>query len=49
MNDLLALIKVARAALAQADNTPEDERLSCRTLLEAALPYLERLAQEDAE
>lgn len=46
MTDIAALITVAKAALAQDEHTPEAERLSCRTLLEAALPYLEQIGTE---
>jgi hypothetical protein len=46
MTSLDALIVVAKAALAQNEHTPEADRLSCRTLLEAALPYLEEITTE---
>lgn len=45
-----SLIKVARAALEQDENTPQDQRLCPRTLLAEAVPLLEefRLAEERA-
>ena len=42
-----AVAKVIRKALAQGDETPEEERLSFRVLAEEALPLLEHLAREE--
>jgi hypothetical protein len=42
--ELQSLVHVARAALAQNDDTPENERISCRRLLEIAMPFLESVA-----
>jgi hypothetical protein len=42
--DAAAVAAVIRKALAQDDNTPQQERLSVRVLLEMALPLLEQLA-----
>ena len=41
-----SLVTVMRRALAQDENTPEDERLSFRTLCEVAMPLLEQLVVE---
>jgi len=42
-----SLVTVMRRALAQDDETPENERLSFRTLCEVALPLLEQLLSEE--
>ena len=44
--DAAAVAQVIRRALQQSDETPEDERLSFRTLCELALPLLELLARK---
>lgn len=42
-----SVVKVMRRALAQDEETPENERLSFRTLCEVALPMLEQLLSEE--
>lgn len=42
-----AVAQVIRKALAQDENTPEQERLSFRVLVEEALPLLEHMAQHE--
>lgn len=50
LGHISSVIKVAKAALMQDEYTPENERLSLRTLLAEAVPLLEefRLAEEKA-
>lgn len=38
-----SVVRVMRLALSQTNDTPEDQRLSFRTLCEVALPLLEQL------
>jgi len=44
-----AVAQVIRKALAQDENTRDDERLSFRVLAEEALPLLEHLAREEEQ
>jgi hypothetical protein len=46
-NDARAVATVIRRALRQDDDTPHDERLSPRVLLQEALPLLEQMAQPE--
>jgi hypothetical protein len=46
-NDARAVATVIRRALRQNDETPQDERLSPRVLLQEALPLLEQMAQPE--
>lgn len=46
-NAASAVAKVVRQALAQDENTPEQDRLSLRVLLEEALPLLEKMSQHE--
>lgn len=45
-NDARAVANVIRRCLKQDEDTPHEERLSPRVLLEEALPLLERLCKE---
>lgn len=45
--DIESIIRVSRQAIAQGEHTPEHERMSCRRLLELALPFLERARLAD--
>lgn len=47
-SDLDCIIRVARAAVTQNGRTPDSERVSCRRLLEMAIPLLEQ-ARIDAD
>lgn len=42
-----AVATVIRKALAQDENTPDEQRLSFRVLAEEALPLLEHMAQQE--
>lgn len=42
-----AVATIIRKALAQDENTPADDRLSMRVLLEEALPLVEHLAEQE--
>lgn len=42
-----AVAQVIRKALAQDENTPDDDRLSFRVLAEEALPLLEHMARQE--
>lgn len=42
-----AVAQVIRKALAQDENTPDEERLSFRVLVEEALPLLEHMARQE--
>lgn len=46
--DLDCIIRVARTAVTQNGRTPDNERVSCRRLLEMAIPLLEQ-ARLDAD
>jgi hypothetical protein len=46
-NDARAVATVIRRALRQDDETPHEERLSPRVLLQEALPLLEQMAQPE--
>lgn len=47
-SDLDCIIRVARTAVTQNGRTPDNERVSCRRLLEMAIPLLEQ-ARIDAD
>ena len=47
-SDLDSIIRVATKAVAQDEDTPENERMCCRHLLKLAIPLLEQ-ARLDAE
>ena len=42
-----SIATVMRRALSQNEQTPDDERLSFRTLCEVALPLLEQIATQE--
>lgn len=43
--DVQAWVATAERAVRQDENTPEDDRLSCRTLVELVLPTVRKLAE----
>lgn len=49
LNNVRAVVRVGRRALAQGDDTPEGQRLSVRAMLEHALDELEVLLAENEE